>query len=172
MRASKQELCLDLDSRLGSSGDVTRGESNISVSKNSCSYTLVDLNRLRQSAAAARNARKAGGIPSSAGQRALARTLLDVTAMSFVAVVDRVRLDFVEMPEMEVTLPQAVRLWSLGMDDCRYVIDSLVDAGFLAWTPRRTIIRKGRGFISRHDTNSANISVLVPRTHNKSVWNG
>jgi hypothetical protein len=86
--------------------------------------------------------------------------------------VDRVRLDFVEMPEMELTLPQAVRLWSLGMDDCRYVIDSLVDAGFLAWTPRRTIIRKGRGFISRHDTSSANISVLVPRTHNKSVWNG
>jgi hypothetical protein len=92
--------------------------------------------------------------------------------MSFAAVVDRVRLDFVEMPEMELTLPQAVRLWSLGMDDCRYVIDSLVDAGFLAWTPRRTIIRKGRGFISRHHTNSANISVLVPRTHNKSVWNG
>jgi hypothetical protein len=91
--------------------------------------------------------------------------------MSFAAVVDRVRLDFVEMPEMELTLPQAVRLWSLGMDDCRYVIDSLVDAGFLAWTPRRTIIRKGRGFISRHDTSSANISVLVPRTHNKSVWN-
>jgi len=73
---------------------------------------------------------------------------------------------------MELTLPQAVRLWSLGMDDCRCVIDSLVDAGFLAWTPRRTIIRKGRGFISRHDTSSANISVLVPRTHNKSVWNG
>jgi len=92
--------------------------------------------------------------------------------MSFAAVVDRVRLDFVEMPEMELTLPQAVRLWSLGMDDCRYVIDSLVDAGFLAWTPRRTIIRKGRGFLSRHDTSSANISVLVPRTHNKSVWNG
>jgi len=92
--------------------------------------------------------------------------------MSFAAVVDRVRLDFVEMPEMELTLPQAVRLWSLGMDDCRYVIDSLVDAGFLAWTPRRTIIRKGRGFISRHDTSSANISVLVRRTHNKSVWNG
>jgi hypothetical protein len=110
--------------------------------------------------------------PCSARQHALARTLLDVTAMSFAAVVDRVRLDFVEMPEMELTLPQAVRLWSLGMDDCRYVIDSLVDAGFLAWTPRRTIIRKGRGFISRHDTNSANISVLVPRTHNKSVWNG
>ena len=92
--------------------------------------------------------------------------------MSFATVVDRVRLDFVEMPEMELTLPQAVRLWSLGMDDCRYVIDSLVDAGFLAWTARRTIVRKGRGFVGRHDVDPAYISVLVPRTYNKSVWNG
>ncbi len=29
------------------------------------------------------------------------------------------------------------------MDDCRFVIDALVDAGFLAWTPRRTIVRRG-----------------------------
>ena len=28
-------------------------------------------------------------------------------------------------------MPQAVRLWDLGVDDCRYVIDALVDAGFL-----------------------------------------
>jgi hypothetical protein len=34
--------------------------------------------------------------------------------MSFATVVDRVRMDFVEMPEMELTLPQAVRLWSLA----------------------------------------------------------
>ena len=65
-------------------------------------------------------------------------------AMSFATLVDRVRMDFVEMPEMELTLPQAVRLWSLGMDDCRFVIDALVDAGFLAWTPKRTIVRRGR----------------------------
>jgi hypothetical protein len=92
--------------------------------------------------------------------------------MSFAALVDRVRLDFVEMPEMELTLPQAVRLWSLGMDDCRFVIDSLVDAGFLAWTPRRTIVRKGRPFVGRQDIETSNISVLVSKSHNKSVWNG
>jgi hypothetical protein len=98
----------------------------------------------------------------------LARTLLNASAMSFAAVVDRVRLDFVEMPEMELTLPQAVRLWSLGMDDCRFVIDSLVNAGFLAWTPRRTIVRKGRAFLGQPDIQS-NISVLASRSHNKSV---
>jgi hypothetical protein len=36
---------------------------------------------------------------------------------------------------------QAVRLWGLGADDCRHVLDSLADAGFLKWTPRRTVVR-------------------------------
>jgi hypothetical protein len=92
--------------------------------------------------------------------------------MSFAALMDRVRLDFVDMPEMKLTLPQAVRLWSLAMDDCRYVIDSLVDAGFLAWTPKRTIVRRGRDPLGRQDAQTANISVLVTKAHNKSVLNG
>jgi hypothetical protein len=92
--------------------------------------------------------------------------------MSFAALVDRVRLDFVELPEMELTLPQAVRLWSLGMDDCRFVIDSLVDAGFLAWTPKRTIVRKGRDPLSRSRDTEPHISVVTAKRHNKSVWNG
>ena len=89
--------------------------------------------------------------------------------MSFATVVDRVRMDFVEMPEMELTLPQAVRLWSLGMDDCRFVIDSLVDAGFLAWTPKRTIVRKGRDPLSRQEIQTTDISVPVAKRYNKSV---
>ena len=89
--------------------------------------------------------------------------------MSFATVVDRVRMDFVEMPELELTLPQAVRLWTLGADDCRYVIDSLVDAGFLAWTPKRTIVRKGRDPLRRPDGQDMNISVLATKRHDKSV---
>ena len=89
--------------------------------------------------------------------------------MSFATVVDRVRMDFVEMPELELTLPQAVRLWTLGADDCRYVIDSLVDAGFLAWTPKRTIVRKGRDPLRRPDRQDMNISVLATKRHDKSV---
>jgi hypothetical protein len=54
---------------------------------------------------------------------------------------DRVRAEFVEMPGLELTLPQAVRLWGLGADDCRHVLDSLADAGFLRWTARRTVVR-------------------------------
>ena len=36
--------------------------------------------------------------------------------MSFAAVVDRVRAEFVEMPGLELTLAQAVRLWTLGTE--------------------------------------------------------
>ena len=92
--------------------------------------------------------------------------------MSFAALVDRVRMEFVEMPEMELTLPQAVRLWSLGMDDCRYVIDALVDAGFLAWTPRRTIVRRGRDPLRLQEPHTANISVVAAKRPDKSVLNG
>lgn len=48
------------------------------------------------------------------------------------------------MPGMQLTLPQATRLWNLGADDCRNVLDFLVDTGFLMWTPQRTVMRTGR----------------------------
>ena len=89
--------------------------------------------------------------------------------MSFAAVADRVRLDFVEMPELEVTLPQAVRRWTLGADDCRYVIDALVDTGFLAWTPKRTVVRKGRDPLERQNHPTADISVMAAKRFDKSV---
>jgi hypothetical protein len=71
----------------------------------------------------------------------MARGLLSPGAMTFSHVVDRVRAHFTEMPGLELTMPQAVRLLGFGVDDCRFVIDSLVDAGFLRWTARRTIVR-------------------------------
>jgi hypothetical protein len=89
--------------------------------------------------------------------------------MSFAAVVDRVRGEFVEMPGLELTLAQAVRLWTLGADDCRYVIDALVDAGFLKWTPRRTIVRTGRDLPVGRESETANILVRRQSFSNKSV---
>ena len=38
------------------------------------------------------------------------------------------------------SLGQAGRLWHLGADDCRHVLDALVDAGVLRWTAQRTIV--------------------------------
>ena len=72
------------------------------------------------------------------------------------------------MPGMELTVAQATRLWNMGADDCRHVLDSLVDAGFLRWTPRRTVIRTGRN-LSIGDSPLAHNSVLATRRHHKSV---
>ena len=77
----------------------------------------------------------------SSANRRVARELLSTTRMSFSHTVDRVRAHFNEMPGLELTVPQTVRLVGYGVDDCRYVIDTLVDAGFLRWTARRTIVR-------------------------------
>ena len=89
--------------------------------------------------------------------------------MSFANIVDRVQSEFIEMPGLELTLPQAVRLWSLGADDCRTVIDALVDAGFLRWTARRTIVRTGRDARAVMDRQLAHISVGVVARRDKSV---
>jgi len=89
--------------------------------------------------------------------------------MSFAAVVDRVRGEFVEMPGLELTLAQAVRLWTLGVDDCRYVIDTLVDVGFLKWTARRTIVRTGRDLAIGSEPQTTDILVRRRIRDNKSV---
>jgi hypothetical protein len=89
--------------------------------------------------------------------------------MSFANVVDRVRADFMEMPGLELTLPQAVRLWTIGMDDCRFVIDTLVDVGFLKWTTRRTVIRTGADFRGSSVADTADIPVRVMTQAHNSV---
>jgi hypothetical protein len=89
--------------------------------------------------------------------------------MSFATIVDRVRGEFMEMPDLELTIPQAIRLWSLGADDCRYVIDALVDGGFLGWTARRTIVRRGGDPLSSRKSRRTAISVAVRPQSNKSV---
>jgi hypothetical protein len=89
--------------------------------------------------------------------------------MSFSTVLDRVRADFMEMPGLELTLPQAVRLWTIGLDDCRFVIDTLVDLGFLKWTTRRTVVRTGADFRGWAVCDTADIPVRVMKQANNSV---
>lgn len=91
--------------------------------------------------------------------------------MSFTAVADRVRSEFLEMPGMQLTLSQATRLWNLGADDCRHVLDFLVDTGFLMWTPQRTVIRTGRPAHTVETAIMANSdgSVLASSTFDNSV---
>jgi hypothetical protein len=58
-------------------------------------------------------------------------------------VVGRIRAEFLEMPGLRLTLTQASRLWGLDEGACRYVIDVLVRASFLRWTPGGTLARVG-----------------------------
>ena len=80
--------------------------------------------------------------------------------MNFATAADRIRSDFNEMPGLELTIGQGVRLWNLGADDCRNVLDALVDAGFLQWTTRRTIVRAGNDR-HRDGMDSANSYISV-----------
>ena len=88
--------------------------------------------------------------------------------MTFALMADRVRADFMEMPGLELTVPQAVRLWHFGTDDCRTVLDALVDLGFLRWTAKRTVVRTGR-VLGREHRELDYVSVHAMRQGNNSV---
>jgi len=89
--------------------------------------------------------------------------------MNFATAADRVRDDFTAMPRLELTLGQAVRLWHFGADDCRYVLDALVDAGFLRWTARRTVVRIDHDpYRNESAFDSAHISVRRTRPNHQA----
>jgi hypothetical protein len=56
-------------------------------------------------------------------------------------IVERVRSEFLEMPGLRLTTAQAARMWGLEPQACRAVIDCLIGAAFLRWTPAGTIAR-------------------------------
>jgi hypothetical protein len=55
--------------------------------------------------------------------------------------VQRVCAEFIEMPGLNLTFSQAMRLWGLDATLCRQVIDHLVRSRFLRWTLHQTVIR-------------------------------
>ena len=55
--------------------------------------------------------------------------------------VSRIRSEFMEMPGLQLTLPQAARLWGLEPRTCHDIVQALVETSFLRWTPRGTIVR-------------------------------
>jgi len=56
-------------------------------------------------------------------------------------IVRRVRAEFREMPGLRLTPAQATRLWGVEQEMCRAVIDALVAAAFLRWTPTGAITK-------------------------------
>jgi hypothetical protein len=63
--------------------------------------------------------------------------------MDFEAVVRRVRAEFLEMPGLRLTLPQASRLWGLEHATCELVIETLVRGNFL---------RRAGGLVARTES--------------------
>jgi Fic family protein len=53
----------------------------------------------------------------------------------------RVQAEYIEMPGLSVTLPQAQRLLGIDRDTCVAVIRTLVDRRFLRRTPQGRYIR-------------------------------
>jgi DNA-binding IclR family transcriptional regulator len=43
----------------------------------------------------------------------------------------RIRAEYLEMPGLRLTVPQAARLWNVDPDTCLRLLTSLVETGFL-----------------------------------------
>ena len=55
----------------------------------------------------------------------------------------RVRAEFVEMPGLMLTLPQAARLWCLTASQAKAALTELVGGGFLMCDPHGMYRRRG-----------------------------
>ncbi len=56
----------------------------------------------------------------------------------------RIEDEFNEMPGLRLTLQQATRLWGLEVELCHAVINRLVEASVLRWTPAGVVTRVDR----------------------------
>jgi hypothetical protein len=53
----------------------------------------------------------------------------------------RVEAEYRELPTLNLTEPQAQRLWGLDITTCAFVLMTLIERGVLKRTPRGTYIR-------------------------------
>jgi len=65
----------------------------------------------------------------------------DADADAFELLVERVRCEFLEMPGLRLTLPQAARLWGLDLPSCEAVVDVLIQCEFLRRTASGAVAR-------------------------------
>ena len=58
------------------------------------------------------------------------------------APLDRIRGEYMEMPGLRLTAPQALRLWGLPQDVGEYALGCLVEEGFLRRTADGAFVRR------------------------------
>ncbi len=63
--------------------------------------------------------------------------------MRFDRLLRRIRAEFIEMPGLRLTLPQAARLWRLTAPQAQAALSELVDGGFLVRNPQDVYRRRG-----------------------------
>ena len=63
----------------------------------------------------------------------------------------RIKGEFLEMPGLRLTEPQARRLWGLDAACCSAVLDTLIDAGFLFRTRDGSFMRLDRATATKTD---------------------
>ncbi len=66
---------------------------------------------------------------------------LDVEKHAFQTLVARVRSEFLEMPGLRLTMPQAARFWGLDVRSCEAVVAALIRSGFLQRTASGAVAR-------------------------------
>ena len=59
--------------------------------------------------------------------------------------VELMRAEYMEMPGLALTKPQACRLWGLDADTCDVLLDEMVDTHFLRKTAHNLYVRADYG---------------------------
>jgi hypothetical protein len=72
---------------------------------------------------------------------AFADTMPD--ALTSAALAQQIRAEFIEMPGLTLTPPQAARLWSVNVVQSQSILSELVGTGFLVRDSRGAYRRKG-----------------------------
>jgi hypothetical protein len=65
----------------------------------------------------------------------------DPGAVHFAEALRRAKADFLEMPGLQLTTAQAMRLWAFDADLCGAVLTTLVEMRFLVHTRKETFSR-------------------------------
>ncbi len=66
-----------------------------------------------------------------------------MTSIDFQRALNLIQMEYVEMPELKLTLRQAARLWALRAEACQQALDFLIAGGFLVRTRDGAYVRRG-----------------------------
>lgn len=72
--------------------------------------------------------------------------------------ISRARGEYLEMPGLSLTVPQAQRLWGLDHMACSQVLQGLIEAGFLKRRPDGTYVRRTSGTLGYPPPPTATVS--------------